>query len=401
MGTLAVRGEEMALKRQRLSQRRKAARYAGTGGTGNPDTDVTLPMRPAEVQSEMWLSRTDFTNLLRSAVLAAGSAEASRDADAGREEAGRDAAQPAGVSPAGPDAPTQPSTDPTADLGPLPRGASPRGPSSSAPSPSVGISDEVHSAPIRPVNPLVDITLAELPPPTRGEIPAPSVLAASSGVAAEAQAPSEGPDSSGPPLPPEVPDLSSVTTIPLNVALADLPRRRVRGQHLERFAAAGVLAALLLGAAASAPLIMSQHRAEPPAAAEGVAGNPAPAVPPITIPKPDPGSSHGGVQAHKDLPDDSEAAPAAASAGANTPAGKLTPSRGTDLPASRTMRPVTGGAGRSAPPAEKPVPAPQRSDRIPPEVYPWYEMAADSASDSSRAHFRPGPPAYPYDAPPQ
>jgi hypothetical protein len=390
----------MALKRQRLSQRRKAARYAGTGGTGNPDTDVTLPMRPAEVQSEMWLSRTDFTNLLRSAVLAAGpedaSGDASGDADAGREEAAPDAAQPAGVSPAGPDAPSPPSTEPTAELGPLPRGPSPTGSS-----PSVGLSGEVHPAPTGPVNLSVDITLAELPPPTPSQMPAPSVLAASSGVAAEAQAPSQDPDSSGPPLPPEIPDLSSVTTIPLNVALADLPRRQLRAQHLERFAAAGVLAALLLGAAASAPLIMSQHRPEPPAAAEGVAGNPAPAGPPITIPKPDPGSSHGGVQAHKDLPDATEAAPAAASAGANTSAGKLTPSRGTDLPASRTMRPVTGGAGRSAPPAEKPVPAPQRSDRIPPEVYPWYEMAADSASNSSRAHFRPGPPAYPYDAPPQ
>jgi hypothetical protein len=396
----------MALRRQRLSQRRKAARYAGTRGTGNPDTDVTLPMRPAEVQSEMWLSRTDFTNLLRSAVLAAGSEEAARDAGAGREEAARDPAQPAGVSPAGPDAPAQPSTDPTADLGSLPWAPSPSGPSSSDPSPGVGISAEVHPAPIRPVNPSVDVTLAELPPPPC-EIPAPSVLAASSGVAAASQAPSESqapsgdPDSSRPALPPEVPDLSSVTTIPLNVALADLRRRRLRGQHLERFAAAGVLAALLLGAAASAPLIVSQHRAEPPAAAEGVAGNPAPAAPLITIPKPEPDSSHGGVQARKDLPDGDEAAPVAASAGTNTSASKLAPSRGTDPPASRTVRPVPGGSGRSATPAEKPVPAPQRSDRIPPEVYPWYDMAAHSASDSSRAHFRPGPPPYPYDASPQ
>lgn len=390
----------MALRRQRLSQRRKAARYTGTGSAGVADTDVTLPMRPAEVQSEMWLSRTDFVNLRRSAVLAAGSAEAPGEApgdeDAGREAGAGDAEQPAGVSPAA-DAPPQTSAGPPADRGAYP---------------GLGISAEVHPAPIGPVNPTVDITLAEPPQPTPSTVSTPPVLAAASGVAAASGAATsaaspEDPDSPGPPPAPEVLDLSSVTTIPLNVALADLPRRRLRAQHLERFAAAGVLAALLLGAAASAPLIMSEHRAEPPASAEGADGNPVPAAPPITPPKPDPGASHGGVQSHKDLPDASEAASAGTSAGtssstgANTSPGKLGTSRGSDLPAARTVRPVTGGTGRSAPPAEKPVPAQQRSDQIPPEVYPWYDMAAHSASDSSRAHFRPGPPPYPYDAPPQ
>ncbi|MGH7658859.1 MAG: hypothetical protein ACREL6_11555, partial [Gemmatimonadales bacterium] len=62
-----------------------------------------------------------------------------------------------------------------------------------------------------------------------------------------------------------VPDLSSVTTIPLNLPLADVQLRRAGSRRFKRFAAAGVLA--LVGAAASVPFMTSDNGPIPPAPA--------------------------------------------------------------------------------------------------------------------------------------
>jgi hypothetical protein len=71
----------------------------------------------------------------------------------------------------------------------------------------------------------------------------------------------------------DVSNLSSVTTIPLNLRLTDVQRRPDTSQRFQRFAAAGVLA--LVGSAASVSFLTSDN-GPPPAA---TVGNPAPSVP--------------------------------------------------------------------------------------------------------------------------
>ncbi|MGH3898747.1 MAG: hypothetical protein ACRDTA_10945 [Pseudonocardiaceae bacterium] len=165
----------------------------------------------------------------------------------------------------------------------------------------------------------------------------------------------------------DIPDLSSVTTIPLNIPIADIHRRRARSRRFKRFAAAGVLA--LVGGAASASFITSNNGPILPA----TAGNPAPAAPAAAIPAPDAGSSTGAPAAAPNTPADGPAPPAAAA-----------------VPAPHT---TTRSTSRSKPPASMRTPPP-RTPEISPEAYVRSRMAELSGSDQSRARLRPDSPPH-------
>ena len=107
------------------------------------------------------------------------------------------------------------------------------------------------------------------------------------------------------PGPADVADFSSVTTVPLNIPFTDVRRRPDRPPGFKRFAAAGVLA--LIGSAAYVSLLTPDNGLIPPA----TAGNPAPAAPVAAIPAPDPGSSNeftGALPAARNKPANAPAA---------------------------------------------------------------------------------------------
>ncbi len=168
----------------------------------------------------------------------------------------------------------------------------------------------------------------------------------------------------------DVPDLSSVTTIPLHLPLAQVQWRRARPQRFKRFAAAGVLA-LVGGMAVS--LMTSHNGAIPPAA-----GNPA-RSPVAAIPAPDPGSSNSPHS------NDFTGAPAAAP---DKPADGIVPA----VPTPKTTQ-SGNRTSRSRPPASMTPPSPPRTPAIPAEVYAWSDKAG--LSDQSRARLRPQSPPRP------
>lgn len=148
----------------------------------------------------------------------------------------------------------------------------------------------------------------------------------------------------------DVPDLSSMTTIPLNIPLAGVQRRPDRSRRFKRFAAAGVLA--LVGGAASVSFLTSNSPI--PAA---TVGNPAPAAPVAAIPAPS-GNDFTG-------------APAAA------------PNQPADAPAASVSTPTqtTRSSSRSKSPAAKMPPPRPHTPPIPAEAYEWSQLAERSASD--------------------
>jgi transcriptional regulator with XRE-family HTH domain len=165
----------------------------------------------------------------------------------------------------------------------------------------------------------------------------------------------------------QIPQQPSLTTIPLDVQPADGQRRRGRSRRFTRFAAAGVLA--LVGGAASVPLITSHSGSVAPAPA----GNPAPLAPVAASPAPDLGSS---------LPsENSTGAPAVApSHRADGPAPSVAPA----VRAPQTIR----STSRSRPPASMRTPPPPRA-AIPAEAYAaWSRMAALSANDRDSTRLR-------------
>jgi len=150
-----------------------------------------------------------------------------------------------------------------------------------------------------------------------------------------------------------VPDLSSVTTIPLNIPLADIQWRRAGSRRFKRFAAAGVLA--LVGAAASVPFITSDNGPIPPA----------PATPVAAIPAPDPRSDNTVPS------QDSTGAPASL----DKPADGLAPSGAAAVPAPKTTRSSDRTTSRSKPPASRKAPPPPRTPAIPAEAEVWSRIA--------------------------
>jgi transcriptional regulator with XRE-family HTH domain len=165
----------------------------------------------------------------------------------------------------------------------------------------------------------------------------------------------------------QVPQRPSLTTVPLDVESADRQRRRGRSRRFTRFAAAGVL--VLVGGAASVPLITSHSGSIAPAPV----GNPALLAPVAASPAPDLGSSPPS--------ENSTGAPAAA------------PSQRADGPAPpvaaavRTPQTIRS-TSRSRPPASVRTPPPPRAV-IPAEAYAaWSRMAALSANDREKSRLR-------------
>jgi hypothetical protein len=161
------------------------------------------------------------------------------------------------------------------------------------------------------------------------------------------------------PVQSDVSDLSSVTTMPLNLRLTDVQRRPDRSQPFKRFAAAGLLA--LVGSAASMSLLTANNGPIPPA----TVGNAAPAAPVAAIPAPDPSSSN-----------EFAGAPAAA------------PNKAADASAASVPTPHPArSTNRSKPAASKMTSPRPRTPAIPAEAYAWSQMAELSRSDQSRHAF--------------
>jgi transcriptional regulator with XRE-family HTH domain len=175
-----------------------------------------------------------------------------------------------------------------------------------------------------------------------------------------------------------VSNFSSVTTIALKAAVADVQRRQARSRRFKRLAAAGVLA--LMGGIASVPLITSDSGRIFPAAA----GNPAPAAPVVAIPAPEPDSSPRG----QDFTTASAAAP-------NKPADGLALSGQSAVPTPHTTQSPNRRISRAKPPTSMMAPPAPRTPAIPAEAYTWSGMDALSARDQSRAHLRPESPPHP------
>ena len=158
----------------------------------------------------------------------------------------------------------------------------------------------------------------------------------------------------------DVSDLSSVTTIPLNLPLAGIQRRPDRSWRFKRFAAAGVLA--LVGSTASVSFLTSHNEPIRPA----TVGNPAPAAPMVVIPAPSSNEVTGASAQNK--PADAPAASGAATV--STPQ-------------------TTRSSSRSKPPAAKVTPPRPRTPAAA-EAYARAQMAKLSGSDQSRTRLRPG-----------
>ncbi len=151
----------------------------------------------------------------------------------------------------------------------------------------------------------------------------------------------------------DVQDLSFVTTIPLNIPLANVQRRpdsSRRFKRFKRFTAAGVLA--LVGGTASVSFLTSHNGPIPPA----TVGNPAPIT---AVPAPNSNEFTGAPAAAPNQP-------------ADAPAAVSTPTQ----------------TSQSKSPAAKIPPPRPRTPAIPAEAYTWSRMAELSGSDQSRARLR-------------
>ena len=175
-----------------------------------------------------------------------------------------------------------------------------------------------------------------------------------------------------------VSNFSSVTIIALKAAVADVQWRRARSRRFKRLAAAGGL--VLMGGIASVPLITSDNSRISPAAT----GNPAPAVPVVAIPASEPGSSNGNNYRVQDFNGASVAAP-------NKPADGVAPSGQTAVSTPHPNRRTSP----SQPPASMVAPPSPRTPAIPAEAYRWSRMDAQSAREQSRTHLRPEFSPYP------
>jgi molecular chaperone DnaK len=315
------------------------------------DTEGIIPVLLPEVQSEVWLGRAEFENLVRPRV--AETVEALRSTGVVSEDldvrllVGRSSQVPLVAQPVSAE-PGRPVVD--AD----PEAAIALGAARS------GFAADL----VRPAD--IDTAGADVGPdtpvPTTGE---PGGFAGSD-VPEPAQT--------------QVPPRPSLTAISLDVEPTDVQGRRGRSRRFKRFAAAGVL--VLVGGAASVPLITSPSGSIAPAAA----GNPAPTVPVAAIPAPNADGSNGISRRSEDA----TGAPAAAP---NKPADGSAPPVAAAVPVRHT-RSDNRTTGRPKSPASMRTHSPPRTPAIPAEAYAWYQKAL-SPSDQRRTRLRPEPPQYP------
>jgi hypothetical protein len=151
---------------------------------------------------------------------------------------------------------------------------------------------------------------------------------------------------------------------------------KARSRRFTRFAAAGVLALVLAGGAASVPFITSRSGPLVPAAT----GTPAPKPGSNDNPRGEDstGAAHTTPDAASNKPADGPAPPAAAAG-----------------PAPHTTRSGNWTTSQSKPPASVTAPAPPRTPAIPAKVYAWFRAAELSARNQRRTHLRPEPPSRP------
>ncbi len=193
----------------------------------------------------------------------------------------------------------------------------------------------------------------------------------------------------------EVPHRPSRAIIPLDVESTDVQWRRARSQRFKRFAAAGILAAVFVGGVASVPFMTSHSGPIPPSDA-GKPGSPAPAalIPAPHVPAPHVPAPHAG---NNESPHQEESTGTVHSAPAdalNEPAGNPAPPAAAAVPAPHTIRASSPKRTKSrpkAPASTATAPAP-RTPAIPAEAYAWSEMAAASAGDHRKARIRPEAP---------
>jgi hypothetical protein len=307
---------------------------------------VTIPALLPEVQSEVWLGRAEFENLIRPQVAetveawrSAGVVPADLDA---RLLVGRSSRMPLVAQPVSAESghPVVVDADPQAAI-------------------ALGAALSGFAADLaRPVD--IDTAGADVGPDTQAPITGGAGGFAGSDVPEPAQT--------------QVPDRPSLTAIPLDVEPADVQGRRGRSRRFTGLAAAGVLA--LVGAA-SVPLIMSHRGSIPPDAA----GNPAPAARVAAIPAP----NAGGSSDISRRSEDSTRAPAAAP---NEPADGSAPSVAAAVPVHHT-RGNNRITSRPKSPASVMTPSSPRTPAISAEAYAWSQTAERSANDQSRTRLRP------------
>lgn len=185
----------------------------------------------------------------------------------------------------------------------------------------------------------------------------------------------------------EVPHRPSLITIPLDVEAADVQWRRARSRRFKRLTAAGILAVVFVGGAASVPFMTSHSGPIPPAGA----GNPVLPAPAVLIPAPYAGSGTDKSPHHEESTGTVHSAPADV---LDKPAGNPAPPAAAAVPAPRTIRASSPKRITSRPqsPASTTTPAAPRAPAIPAEAYAWSERAAASAGDHHKARLLPGSP---------
>ncbi len=177
------------------------------------------------------------------------------------------------------------------------------------------------------------------------------------------------------------------SAIPLDIEPADAQRRRAISRRFKRFAAAGVLAVIFVGGAASVPSLTSRSDSIPPAGS-GSPISPDPAAP---IPAPHAGSGKGpgsgSIGAINSAPADASGTPAddpAPPAAAAVPAPHAVQA---SSPKQTTSRPKSPASAATQPAPHTPA--------IPAKVQAWSEMAEASANDYRKAYGRLGAPSHP------
>lgn len=345
-----------------LAELLKESQNAGTTRALSADTKVTIPALLPEVQSEALPGRAEFEDLIRPQV-------------AETVEALRRALQSAGVSPEDLDAMLlvgRPSRVPLAS-------AELSRPVDVDPEATIALDAALPGPPADIDHPAdIDTTSAEVGPDT----PVPTTVGATGFAGSDVPEPAQT----------EVPHRASLTD-PLDVEFADVWRRRARSRRFKRFAAAGVLALVLVGG--SVPFINSHSGPIPPAAA----GTSASATPVATLPTPDPSSGNST--------DSTEAVDTAPAAEPNKPVGDPATPGTTVVPAPRTTRVTTisrTATSRSKPPAAVTPPPRPRSPAVPAEAdararkavaYARSRKAALSPRDQHRTHLHPESPPRP------
>jgi hypothetical protein len=175
---------------------------------------------------------------------------------------------------------------------------------------------------------------------------------------------------------------SFLPIIPLDMEPAGAQQRQATSRRFKRFAAAGILAVIFAGGAASVPAMTSRSDSIPPAGA----GNPISPGPAAPIPAPHAGS--GNSPGPEGSSGTINSAPADAP---GTPADDLAPPAAAAVPAPHTVQASNPKQTTSRPksPASAATPPALRTPAIPAEAQAWSEMVEASANDYRKAYSRP------------